>query len=136
MAEFTGKNAVIQFVYSGGTIDLAADYRTLSKAPSIGMVDASAGSDADRTYLTTLKDGTYSWGGVVQAVGTAIRTALVEGVTGTLIIGEEGTAAGKPRESVPVISMGAQYNIPYDNVVEISCQFQKNGARTLDVYGS
>lgn len=134
MAEFTGKNLAASFIYSGGTIDLAADFRSFSKAPSIGMVDASAGSDADRTYLTTLKDGTYSWGGVVQAVGTAIRDALVEGTSGTLEIGEEGTAAGNPKESVPVIAMGAQYNIPYDNVVEISCQFQKNGARTSSVY--
>ena len=134
MAEFTGKNLALSFIYSGGTIDLAPDFRTFSKAPSIGMVDASAGSDADRTYLTTLKDGTYSWGAVVQEIGTAIRTALVEGTGGTLEIGEEGTAIGNPKETVPVISMGAQYNIPYDNVVEISCQFQKNGARTEAVY--
>ena len=134
MAEFTGKNLAASFIYSGGTIDLAADYRSLSKAPSVGLVDASAGSDADRTYLTTLKDGTYSWGGVAQEIGTALRAALVEGTHGTLEIGEEGTAIGNPKETVPVISMGAQYNIPYDNVVEISCQFQKNGARVEGVY--
>ena len=134
MAKFTGKNLSLSFIHSGGTLDLAADFRTLSKAPSIGMVDASAGSDADRTYLTTLKDGTYSWGGVSQEAGTVLRNALLEGSGGTLIIGEEGTVAGKPKETVVVISMGAQYNIPYDNVVEISCQFQKNGARTLSVY--
>ena len=134
MAEFTGQNAVCSFIHAGGTLVLNTDYRTISTAPTIGLADASAGNDLDKTYLTTLKDGKYSWKGVAQTGGTVFRSALVEGTQGTLIIGEEGTAAGKPKETVPVISMGAQFNIQYDNVVEISCEFQKNGARVLATY--
>lgn len=134
MAEFTGQNLVCSFIHAAGTLVLNTDYRTLATAPVIGMVKASAGNDLDETYLTTLKDGKYSWKGVSQTGGTVLRSALVEGTGGTLIIGEEGTAAGKPKETVPVICMGAQYNFQYDNVVEISCDFQKNGARVLAVY--
>jgi hypothetical protein len=134
MAEITGSALVASFVYSGGTIVLNSDYRSLSTSPSIGLVKASAGSDTDETYLTTLKDGKYSWKGVVQSGGTALENALVEGTGGTLIIGREGTASGKPKETCPVISMGAQFNYQYDNIQEVSCDFQKNGARVLSNY--
>ena len=134
MPEFTGTNLVASFIHAGGTLVLNSDYRTLTNAPVIGLVDATAGNDADKTYLTTLKDGKYSWKGLAQTGGTVLRSALVEGTGGTLIIGEEGTATGKPKETVPVICMGGQFNFPYDNVVEISCEFQKNGARVLSVY--
>jgi len=131
MPEYTGKDMAISWIHAGGTIALAGDYRTISSSPSIGLVDASAGSDADRTYLTTLKDGTYSLSMLAQTAGTVLRDALLEGTSGTLLIKPEGTASGKPSETVPCISMGPQFNFPYDNVVEITCQFQKNGARVL-----
>lgn len=134
MAEFTGKNLYAEWVYSGGTVVLSGNQRTLSAAPSVGLVDASAGSDTHKTYLVALKDGTYSYSGLLQEGGTAVLNALVEGTSGTLVIGKEGTAAGKPKESVPAISMGPQENWPYDNVCEFSCQFQQNGAPVDSTY--
>jgi hypothetical protein len=134
MTEHTGKDLVVSFIHAGGTLVLNTDYRTLGVSPTIGLVKASAGADADETYLTTLKDGKYSYKGLSQVGGTVLENALVEGTKGTLIIGREGTVAGSPKETVPVISMGGQYNYPYDNVIEISCDFQKNGARTLATY--
>jgi len=134
MAEYTGQNLVASFVHPSGTLTLNTDYRSLSTSPSIGMVDASAGSDANRTYLTTLKDGKYSYRGVAQTAGTVLQAALLPGVIGTLIIGAEGTATGAQKETCPVISMGAAYNYPYDNIVEISCDFQANGAVVLSNY--
>jgi hypothetical protein len=134
MAEYTGQNLVVSFIHPSGTLTLNTDYRSLSAAPTIGMVDASAGSDANRTYLTTLKDGKYSYRGVAQTAGTVLKAALAPGVVGTLIIGAEGTAAPNQKETCPVISMGASYNYPYDNIVEITCDFQANGAVVLGVY--
>jgi hypothetical protein len=134
MAEYTGSALVASFITAGGTTILNTDYRTLTSDPTIGLVKASAGSDADETYLNTLKDGKYSYKGVAQTAGTALENALVEGTFGTLVIGREGTASGKPKETCPVFSMGAKFNFPYDNVVEISCDFQKSGARVLANY--
>jgi hypothetical protein len=134
MTEHTGSALVASFIHAGGTLVLNTDYRTLGTSPTIGLVKASAGSDTDETYLTTLKDGKYSWKGLSQVGGTVLESALVEGTKGTLIIGREGTTTGAPKETVPVISMGGQYNYPYDNVIEISCDFQKNGARVLATY--
>lgn len=134
MAEYTGSALYATFISSAGTAVLNTDYRTLNTDPTIGLVKSSAGSDADETYLTTLKDGKYSWKGVAQAGGTVLESQLVEGLSGTLTIGREGTASGKSKETVPVISLGAKFNYPYDNIVEISCDFQKNGARVLSTY--
>lgn len=134
MGEYTGSALVASFVHSAGTVVLNTDYRTLSTEPTIGLVDASAGSDTNRTYLTTLKDGKYTWTGVAQSAGTLLENALLEGTGGTLIIGREGTASGKPKESCPVISLGAKFNYQYDNIVEISCDFQANGPRVLASY--
>jgi len=134
MAEHTGAALAVSFIHAAGTLVLNTDYRSLSNSPTIGLVKSTAGSDADETYLTTQKDGKYSWKGLSQTAGTVLENALVEGTQGTLIIGREGTASGKPKETVPVISMGANYNYPYDNVVEITCDFQKNGARVLGAF--
>jgi hypothetical protein len=134
MAEYTGQNLVVSFIHPSGTLTLNTDYRSLATNPSIGMVQATAGSDANHTYLTTVKDGNYAYRGVAQTAGTVLKAALLPGVVGTLIIGAEGTAAGAQKETCPVISMGAKYNYPYDNIVEINCDFQANGAVTLGVY--
>jgi hypothetical protein len=134
MPEYTGSALYAAFVNAGGTLVLSTDYRSLSDDPTIGLVKASAGSDTDETYLTTLKDSKYSWRGVAQTAGTVLVTQLIEGTQGTLIIGREGTASGKPKETVPVISMGGKFNYQYDNIVEITCDFQKNGARAFSAY--
>jgi hypothetical protein len=134
MAEYTGKDLYLAWIHSGGTLVLSTDYRSFGEAPSIGMVDASAGADTHRTYLTTLKDGTYDYAGVHQTAGTVLKAALTEGAYGTLIIGPEGTATGKPKDTVPAISMGAQMSYPYDNIVEISVSFQKNGANVPSLF--
>lgn len=128
MAEITGKNAYWTWVHTGGTVVLSTDYRTLSTNPTIGLADSTAGSDADRTYLVTVKDGTYDWSGLYQAAGTVLKAALREGTEGTLNLSPEGTASGKPKEAIPCIALGAKMNYQYDNVIEVTCSFQKNGA--------
>jgi len=129
MADYTGKNLYAAWVYSGGTVVLSTDFRTVSTAPTVGLADVTAGGDTDRTYIATIKDDVVSYAGLHQAAGTVLKTSLEAGTGGTLILGPEGTATGKPKESYPAIAMGAKMNYPYDNVVEISCDFQKNGAR-------
>jgi hypothetical protein len=129
MAEYTGSALYMTWIHPAGTAVLSTDYRTVSTAPTIGLVQSTAGSDAANTYLTTVKDGVISWAGVDQTAGTVLYVALKEGTSGTLIIAPEGTASGKPKETIPAISQGAQRNIPYDNVVELSCSFQQNGVR-------
>lgn len=65
----SGSTMVLQWIYSGGTINFAGDYRTASWSPSIETVDATAGSDTVRKRMTTFKDATASIGLVDQTGG-------------------------------------------------------------------
>lgn len=134
MTEFKGGNAYATWVHAGGTLVLSSDYRSISDAPSVALLNARAGTDAYETYIVDAKDGQTTITMLAQEGGTALLTALAEGTSGTLNIGEEGTATGKPKTSFPAISMGAQRNIQYNNLVEISVTFQQNGTRTQNVW--
>lgn len=131
MPKYTGKDLFLSFAGSGGTVTLSTDYRSLSTNPSIGLVDVSAGADTFKTYLTTLKDGSFEYSGLLLAAGTAVTNALREGCTGTLTIGPEGTVVGKPKETYPVIALGPKVNYPYSDVVEVSATFQQNGPSVI-----
>jgi hypothetical protein len=134
MSEFSGKDLVCQWIHSGGTLTMDGDQRSVSFTPSVKTIRATAGSDADETYLVGPKDGTWSFAAVAQADGTATEDALVEGAIGTLIVGPEGTASGNRKYTCPAISMGPRYSWPFDEVCEYSCDFQKNGAVTRGTY--
>lgn len=126
--EFSGSALVCKWIYSGGTVTLSGDQRTVTITPSINLINATAGSDADEAYILGTKDATASYSGVAQQGGTATEDALIEGTQGTLEIYPEGNTSGKRKYSMPAISMGPRYNFPYADVVELSVDFQKNGA--------
>lgn len=132
--EFSGKDLVFQWVYTGGTVTLTGDQRTVSWTPDVKLMTATAGSDADDTFLVGAKSGKVSYAGLPQTGGTATEDGLVEGTGGTLTIGPEGTAGGKRKYTIPAISMGAKMNWPYADVCELTCDWTKNGAATRGTY--
>lgn len=134
MPSYTGQSLYAQFVYTGGTVVLSGDYRTVSYNPAVDLVEETAGADVHKLYVVAQKDGKYSFNILMQAGGTATTNGLVEGTSGTLTIGPEGTAVGKQKISAPVICLGANYNWPYNGLVEISVDFQENGTRTDGSY--
>ena len=134
MAEFTGSALIVQWIYSGGTVDLSADFRTVDWQPTTDMADSTAGSDTTRTRLATIKDATAAYTGVGQTGGTIIAAALAPGTSGTLIIGPEGTATGKRKITFPALSQGVQYSFPYSDVVTLSNSWLANGAWTDATY--
>ena len=128
--EFTGKDMYIAWVHSGGTVVLSSDYRTAAYTPTVDLVDASAGNDTHKTYLVALKDGKFAVTFLGQTDGETDISGLAEGTGGTLMVGPQGSASGKPKRTIPAISMGAQRNYPYNEIVEINVEFQQNGERT------
>jgi hypothetical protein len=130
----SGSTMVLQWIYSGGTISFAGDARSVAWNPSIEMVDATAGADTVRKRLTTFKDASASIGLVDQTNAAGTASALDAGVSGTLIVGPEGSATGKRKITFPSFSQGAKYSWPFDNVAEITCDFMANGAYTDSVY--
>ena len=130
MAAIDGKNASVSWICSAGTIALDTDQRNCSYTPSVDFYDQSAGADGNKTYISGAKDGQFSWSALYQGSGTVITNALVEGASGTIVYGPEGTAVGKPKMTFAALSQGASWTQPYNGLVEISCNFQQNGART------
>jgi hypothetical protein len=130
MSEYTGKNMVFQWIYSGGTVNMQADFRTVNLSPTIDFADSTAGSDARRKRIPTIADATVSYSGLAQQGGTAVEDALAEGTEGTIIFQPEGTAAGKRKYTIGAFSQGAKTNLPYADVVELSNEFLGNGNYT------
>lgn len=135
MAEYSGTACVIQW-FTGGTITLQGDFRTLKFMPGVALYEGTAGSDTHQSFVVGVKNSKVDVSLVMQSGGTAadFGTALAEGVSGTLTIGPEGTATGNRKFTIPAISMGAQINIPYNNVVDMTNQWTGNGAFTRGVY--
>lgn len=125
---------VLQWIYSGGTISLAAEARSVAWSPAIETIDTTAGSDANRTFINSFKTATASasWVDQTNAAGTA--SALEAGVRGTLIIGPEGTASGKRKITFPSMSGGAKYTWPFDGIAEVTCEWIATGQYTDGTY--
>ena len=131
MAAITGTNLYLKF---GGTV-LDTDYRTFGGTRTIDSVDASAGSDTYKTYLTTLKDGTRSATIVVQAADTSTKGTLVPGVGGTLEWGLEGTASGSVK-ALCTAAFVSSYNesMSYNDLVVVDVSWQLNADVTDSTY--
>ena len=134
MAEYSGSALYFGWIYSGGTVVLSGDQRSVGFTPSVEFADTTAGSDARKGRLVTVKDAAVSYAGVAQSAGTALEDALVEGTQGTIILGPEGTAAGHRKYTIGAFSQGAKFNYPYSGVVEITCDFIGDGNLTRGSY--
>lgn len=130
MAEFTGKNLVVTF---GGTA-LAGAFRSFSTTEEAGLVDASAGNDQARTYLKTLEDGTATLEVLAQDDSTAVWAAVKPGTSGSLVWGEEGSGTGQPRHTVNAIVSSRKKDMPYDDIVVLTAEFQFSGVVADDTY--
>lgn len=130
MAEnnITGKDAYISWVWTGGTLNLATDNRSVSVKEAVDTAETTAGADTHKTYLPTIKSATIDYSGLFPTGGTALYAALAAGMVGTITVAPEGTASGKVSHAYPAISMGATYDTPYADVVTVNVTFQSNGA--------
>ena len=132
MAGVTG--SALYLAFGSGTTVLDTDYRNMSPDESIGLVDQSAGADADKTFLTTLKEGSASATIVIQAADTTTWGALVPGSEGTLEWAEEGTAATKPRHYVNAIVKRRRKAVQYADLLVADVEWQFSGAVTDTTY--
>ncbi len=125
MAAKVGDNA---YIYFKGT-DIAGDFRNLDDSSAIGLVDATAGADACKTFLTTITEGEAKWSALWQdtAAGDAAYLLLAPGAEGSLIIGPNGSASGAAKTTVNAIVKDRNRKIPYDDVIEIEATLVRSG---------
>ena len=116
----TGTNTYLKFT---DTV-LSTNYRSFTFSDEMGLVDQSAGSDAGRQYLTTLRDGTMGITIKHKAGDTATWAAIAPGSAGTLEWGEEGTASTKPKHTVYAIIQNRNQGGQYDGLITVDLTFQ------------
>lgn len=123
MPEYTGSGLYVAFA---GTV-FSSRFRSFDADETQALVAKDAGADTAMTYLNTLQDGKGTLEILAEAGGTALWAAGVKGASGTLIWGDEGTAAGKPKHSVPAIVARRRRNTVYNDIVKLTFDFQFNG---------
>jgi len=127
MAAITGKLAYLEFK----SVVLSAEYRSFSATETGGLVDASAGADANRTYLTTLKDGTATASILVETgVGTLKWIAVAPLATGVLRWGEQGSYQGSINHSVTAFVTERRKTLAYADLIVADVTWQFSGAVT------
>jgi hypothetical protein len=128
MPAFTGKDLVVKWIYTSGTLVMNTDYQDFLYTPTVDFLESTAGADISKTRLPTEKDGTASFKGLIQAGDLpAWGTALALGMAGTILYYPEGTAAGKYAGTVPALSQGLAHHFVYNALVEANVSWLQNG---------
>lgn len=123
MPEYTGSGLYVTF---GGTV-FSSRFRAFDADETQALVAKDAGADTAMTYLTTLADGKATLEVLAEAGGTALWAAGAKGTSGTLIWGDEGTVAGKPKHTVPAIVQRRHRIAVYNETAKLTFDFQFNG---------
>jgi hypothetical protein len=119
-----GNQAYISFK---GTA-ISADYRKFEVELSQDTVEKSAGVEASKSYIATLKDGTakltYAY---VGTSGSAYTGLFALGEKGTLLWGPEGNATGKPKGGAEAIVVAHSKPMSYNELITRTVTFQFTG---------
>ena len=133
MATYMGSALHISWIQAAATTTLTGDHKSFTYTPSQDYIDASAGADANKTYLPGIKDGNATFNanfqGGTNSGGTTTFATLEEGSLGTVKWSPEGTATTMAYYQIPAYAQGAQLSYPYAGIVEVTVNFQQNGAR-------
>ena len=134
MSAYAGSSLVVTWIQAAATTVLTGDHKSCSYTPSLGLYDQTAGADANKSYIPGVKDGSITFNAIKQSGtgtgGTLTFTTLAEGNIGTVWIQPEGTSSPNPKITIPAISQGVAESWPYDNVCEVTVNWQQNGARS------
>jgi len=133
--EMAGTAFYATWTTSAATVTLNTDYRNFSYSPSISFIDAAAGADTAPTRLGYMTDGEANCSFLMlNNMASADIVSFNEGTIGTLVWGEAGTTAGKPKVTLPAISQGLQRGATYNDVVILTASWLQNGTRVIGTF--
>jgi len=130
MSKYTGKDLHLKW----NSTELQGEFKTLTVSEETDFADVTAGNDEARDYLATIKDGKAEAEIFDQAGNTLLWNAIEPGTSGTLEWGPEGNATGKPKYSALAIVKSREREIPFDDGVVITIQWQFTGPVTESTY--
>ena len=126
----TGQKAYIEW---NGT-DISADYRSVQVSRSVDTEETTAGNDTSKSRVVTLADvtGSITHLALGGTVGDALAQLFYEGVSGTLIWGNQGSEAGKPKNGCVVIFTGVEEPFEHASVIEYTYNWERDGDWLFD----
>lgn len=128
--EFAGSALYAHWIHPSGTIVLSNDFRTWSYTDQGEQIDATAGADPARRYINSFSTGQVTCSFLMQSdMGTADVNGLARGIEGTLVFGEAGSVAGKPKITLPSRVDSSTRDAPYNDVASWNVTWSQNGAR-------
>lgn len=128
MARYSGKNLYIEWIYSGGTVVLSGDYRTLDIPETADEIDASAGDDTRKVTLAGQVSASWSLEMLPLEAGTVLFDAVAPQATGTLRWSPEGTTSGNQKKTAAATILGRNESFGYNTVATLRI----NGSLTAD----
>ena len=131
MAFSHGRNTYISI----DSNDISAYVKNSEFSREIDTHDTTTYGDDDKTYISGLRDATFSADGVYDDTTSGpqdvIQPLLTAGTAVTLIRRPEGTGSGLPEQSVSVIVSSYVETSPVDDYVAWSMECQCTGAVTV-----
>jgi hypothetical protein len=143
--EYKGGSCITRWLWSGGTLDMSGDTRTLSIDIDLAVVDVTDGQASNRSFLPATTEWAVNWQGVAQnnasaPAGTLYALALQPGTSGTLLISPYGTATGDLFYIGSGFSNGLTMTAPYADVVSLSASWRftdiDGGGIEISSYGA
>lgn len=129
---YAGSSLVVTWIQAAATTVITGDHKTCTWTPDINLIDKTAGAATHKSFIPNVKSGVVTFNANMQggtySGGTTTFSTLSRGNVGTLQIQPEGTASSKPKIAIPAISQGVAYSWPYNDVVEVTVNWQQNGA--------
>jgi len=125
---YVGKDLVVHFIYSGGTVTLSGDQTAMNVNMVTGSADVSAGNDVYRQRIPTLTDNNADMTSFsIGANGTATWGVLSNGTQGTLVYYPQGTASGLPKGGFPAFIANKNHAYPFEGGVTLNVTFMGQG---------
>ncbi len=131
MARFTGRDLVTIWAYTGGSVSLEDDFRSLDVGEDVNDADSTAGNDDYSGHLPTFTDASADFEMLgTTGSGTLHWNRIKPRTEGTLYWYPEGTASTKPQHYAPAYIQSRSRTYPFDDVVDVKLTFQFQGEPT------
>ena len=115
-----------------GTLDISGQGRSLEISQSADEIDVTTYGSDDKEFISGMLERSATLEVLDDDTATEVRNALKPGTTAnSLTWFPLGTAAGKPKFSVPTaVPLGQDISYPYDDAVTMSVNLRLSGAVT------
>lgn len=131
--KYKGTALIVEWIFSGGTIQLQAESRTFEENEQANQIDVTVRSDSAKAFLTDFPAITVSMEGL-DTSGTAsggtpaqLWDRLNIGDRGTVRWSPEGTASTQRYKYMPAIVKTKSQSIPYDGASTWKLEWDSNG---------